>query len=154
MSICDRIVVMKDGVLHQQGKPQEVYDDPANLFVATFLGTPPINVFTGRVEAGQLYLGEEAVLPAQAPDGEVTVAIRPEAFRLCPEGRLTCRLDRVEIMGRDVTMVCDHDAFTGEELRAIIPVEEAGSEEASVRFDLKKSKVFLFDPATGKRLAY
>ena len=52
MSISDMIVVMKDGVVHQIGKPQDVYDDPVNLFVSKFLGTPPINVFEGRVKAG------------------------------------------------------------------------------------------------------
>ena len=64
MSISDLIVVMKDGLVQQIGKPQEVYDNPANLFVAKFLGTPPINLFKGRVEKGSLFLGEEAVLKA------------------------------------------------------------------------------------------
>ena len=50
MSISDRIVVMKAGVVQQTGKPQEVYDDPVNLFVAKFLGTPPINVFQGKIK--------------------------------------------------------------------------------------------------------
>ncbi|MCC8138551.1 MAG: ABC transporter ATP-binding protein [Clostridiales bacterium] len=62
MSISDLIVVMKEGVVQQIGKPQEVYDSPANLFVAKFLGTPPINVFEGRVRGGKLYIGEDAVL--------------------------------------------------------------------------------------------
>mgnify|MGYP001046466874 CR=1 FL=1 len=62
MSISDMIVVMKDGVVQQIGKPQEVYDDPSNLFVAKFLGTPPINVFDGSVRNGKLYIGEDAVL--------------------------------------------------------------------------------------------
>ena len=53
MSISDLIVVMKAGVIQQIGKPQEVYDDPANLFVAKFLGTPPINVFEGRIAGGK-----------------------------------------------------------------------------------------------------
>ena len=57
MSISDMIVVMKKGVLQQIGKPQDVYDDPANLFVAKFLGTPPINVFKGYVKNGMLYIG-------------------------------------------------------------------------------------------------
>ena len=57
MSISDRIVVMKDGVAHQIGKPQDVYDDPRNLFVAKFLGTPPINVFDGQVRDERLYIG-------------------------------------------------------------------------------------------------
>ncbi len=53
MSICDRIAVMQNGVLMQQGRPQEVYDDPSSLFVAKFLGTPPINVFQGTVRGGK-----------------------------------------------------------------------------------------------------
>ncbi|MBR6637313.1 MAG: ABC transporter ATP-binding protein, partial [Lachnospiraceae bacterium] len=52
MSISDMIVVMKDGILQQIGKPQEVYDEPVNMFVATFLGTPPINVFDAEVKGG------------------------------------------------------------------------------------------------------
>ncbi|MCC8104802.1 MAG: ABC transporter ATP-binding protein [Clostridiales bacterium] len=64
MSISDLIVVMKEGVVQQIGKPQEVYDSPANLFVAKFLGTPPINVFEGQVRGGKLYIGEDAVLDA------------------------------------------------------------------------------------------
>ena len=57
MSISDVIVVMKDGEVQQIGKPQDVYDDPVNLFVAKFLGTPPVNLFDGEVKAGTLYIG-------------------------------------------------------------------------------------------------
>ncbi|MBR5220234.1 MAG: ABC transporter ATP-binding protein, partial [Clostridia bacterium] len=66
MSISDAIVVMKDGVVQQIGAPQDVYNDPCNLFVAKFLGTPPINVFSGTVRAGKLYLGEDCVLDVPA----------------------------------------------------------------------------------------
>ena len=76
MSISDLIVVMKDGVVHQIGKPQEVYENPVNLFVAKFLGTPPINVFSGRVKDQELYIGEDAVLKVMgASDQEVYVGI-------------------------------------------------------------------------------
>ena len=61
MSISDLIVVMKLGVVQQIGQPQEVYDNPTNLFVAKFLGTPPINVFEGYVKDGKLYFGGEKV---------------------------------------------------------------------------------------------
>ena len=72
MSISDRIVVMKEGVLQQIGQPQQVYDDPANLFVAKFLGTPPINVFDGQIQNGMLCLGGAAVLPVPGiPDQSV-----------------------------------------------------------------------------------
>ena len=62
MSISDMIVVMNAGVVQQIGRPQDVYDKPANLFVPKFLGTPPINVFEGRIRENKLYIGEEAVL--------------------------------------------------------------------------------------------
>lgn len=70
MSISDMIVVMNAGVVMQTGNPQEVYDNPANLFVAKFLGTPPINVFDGSLKNQKLYIGEEPVLnliPSGAP---------------------------------------------------------------------------------------
>ena len=79
MSISDMIVVMKDGIVQQIGKPQNVYDDPVNLFVAKFLGTPPINVFSGEVKNEQLYIGSEAVLSTPGvADQPVHVGIRPE----------------------------------------------------------------------------
>lgn len=58
MSISDIIIVMKDGRMQQVGRPQEVYDNPVNLFVAKFLGTPPINVFNGYVKNEKLYIGK------------------------------------------------------------------------------------------------
>ena len=72
MSISDMIVVMKLGVVQQTGKPQDIYDDPTNLFVAKFLGTPPINVFEGYVKEGKLYFGGETVnIYAEPAEGEV-----------------------------------------------------------------------------------
>lgn len=62
MSISDLIVVMNHGVVQQIGKPQDVYDHPANLFVAKFLGTPPINVFSGEVKHQKLFLDHIPVL--------------------------------------------------------------------------------------------
>ncbi len=158
MSISDRIVVMKEGVVQQTGKPQEVYDSPANLFVAKFLGTPPINVFGGKVKGGMLYLGEDAVLDVPGvPDKEVTVGIRPEGFVPDENGPMHCGLSRVEVMGRDVSIVAVHPALESESgiLRAIISAEamtEPGA--SSVRFSLKPNKVFLFDRAAGERIFF
>ena len=154
MSISDLIVVMKDGILQQQGKPQQVYDDPANLFVAKFLGTPPINVFAGSVKGGKLYIGEEAVLNTDCPDCEkLTVAIRPEGFMPCENGPMTCGLTRVEIMGRDTSMVCAHPAFTGDSFRTIVDSDDVTHvSSGSVRFRLKSHKVFLFREENGERI--
>ena len=106
MSISDRIVVMKEGVIQQTGRPQEVYENPVNLFVARFLGTPQINLFEGRVEKGQLLIGEEAVLSVRGvEDQPLTVGIRPEGFLLREDGPLSLDLVRVEVMGRDISVV-------------------------------------------------
>jgi multiple sugar transport system ATP-binding protein len=154
MSISDMIVVMKDGVVHQIGKPQDVYDDPKNLFVAKFLGTPPINVFRGRVVGGRLLIGENDVLAAGgAPDGEVYVGIRPEGFVLREDGPLTCDLDGVEVMGRDISVLSRHDASENTVIRSIISTaQRVDVSGATVQFALLPDKVFLFDGTTGQRI--
>ena len=155
MSICDMIVVMKDGILQQIGQPQQVYEDPENLFVAKFLGTPPINTFDARIESGKLYIGTEAVLDLPgAPDGAVVAAIRPEGFIPSPLGRFTCNLQQIEVMGRDTSVVCNHEAFSGETFRAIIDSDEICLLTAEARFSLKENKVLLFDPETGVRIRF
>ncbi len=152
MSISDMIVVMKDGKVQQIGKPQEVYDQPANLFVAKFLGTPPINVFNGRVEGGKLYIGDEAVFCTNLSDRAVTVAIRPEGFILCDDGKLTCNWIAEEVMGRDITVVSAHPMCQAAAIRSIVSAEDCGhAHEKTVRFNLKPNKVFLFDE-NGERL--
>ncbi len=153
MSISDRIVVMKEGLIQQIGRPQEVYDDPANQFVAQFLGNPPINLFSGRIRGGKLLIGEEAVLEAGAlPDREVSVGIRPEGFVPDPQGPFTCALSGVEVMGREVSMVCTHQAAAAPTVRAIVGADQVEAKAASVRFRLKPEKVFLFDRETGERI--
>ena len=147
MSISDLIIVMKDGIIQQIGKPQEVYDEPVNLFVAQFLGTPAINVLEGELRGGKLYLGQEAVLDLPGKkDGPVWVGIRPEGFVLDENGPFTCGLDRVEVMGRDVSVVCTHGKMTGRNMRAIIPAESrVDTGKKTVRFSLKPYKVYVFD---------
>ena len=156
MSISDLIVVMKDGALHQMGKPQEVYDDPVNLFVAKFLGTPPINVFQGEVKEEKLYIGGEAVLDAKGvANQEVYVGIRPEGFVLQEDGPLCCKLDEVEIMGRDITVVSKHENCENTEIRSIISAEtKVDMESATVRFALKPKKVHLFRKDTEERIYF
>ena len=156
MSISDRIVVMKDGVVQQIEAPQAVYDDPVNLFVARFLGTPPINVFDGAVHNGRLSISGSPVLDVSgAPDGDVSVGVRPEAFILSADGPLSCRLKAVEVMGRDVSVVATHDASRNPAIRAIISAEtRVDSGTCEVRFALKPGKVFLFDRNSEKRIPF
>lgn len=156
MSISDLIVVMKLGVLQQIGAPQDVYDEPANLFVAKFLGTPPINVFDGEVKGGKLYIGDDAVLDVKnVPDMPVTVGIRPEGFVLDENGPFKCRLSNVEVMGRDVSIVSTHPASLNPIIRSIINADhKVEPKNDEVSYTLKPHKVFLFDKETENRIRF
>lgn len=156
MSISDMIIVMKEGVVHQTGRPQEVYDDPANLFVAKFLGTPPINVFDGNVKGNKLYIGEDAVLDINGvDDGLVYVGIRPEGFILKEDGPFCCELDRVEVMGRDVSVVSANKASLNGAVRSIIDSDSnVDTESKTVRFALNPRKVLVFDRETENRIHF
>ena len=156
MSISDVIVVMKLGVVQQVGAPQEIYDNPTNLFVAKFLGTPPINVFNGEVIGEKLFIGGSAVLETPGvADQIVTVAIRPEGFTLNENGAFECKLSNQEIMGRDTSLVCNHEASVNPIIRAIINADNKVDATANtVRFDLKPHKVFLFNAETEERIYF
>lgn len=161
MSISDLIVVMKDGRVHQIGKPQEVYDDPANLFVANlfvakFLGTPPINVFKGRVKKHMIYIGDNAILKAEkAEDGDVYVGIRPEGFIPDEKGELEVSLKGLEVMGRDTTIVSDHKDCENVEIRSIVSAEtRIDTAAGSIRFKVKPAKTHIFDAESGERIYY
>ncbi|MBE6637686.1 MAG: ABC transporter ATP-binding protein [Ruminococcaceae bacterium] len=154
MSISDRIVVMKDGKIQQVGRPQEVYDNPANLFVAKFLGTPPITVLDGEVRNGTLYIGDQGVLPVGGvADGSVFVGVRPEGFVPCKDGGLTCRLKGVEVMGRDISILAEHTASHTPVIRTIVSADVGlDIRSETVSFALKPHKVFLFDRQSEVRL--
>ena len=168
MSICDLIVVMKEGVMMQMGKPQEVYDNPVNLFVSKFLGTPPINVFDGQIRSGALYIGDDKILDiknVRSSDGSaissdqknVYVAIRPEGFILDENGPMKCELGRLEVMGRDVSIVSKHDNTLNDTglIRSIVNADNNPDMGLShVRFSLKPHKVFIFDHDTEERIRF
>ena len=181
MSISDLIIVMKDGVVQQIGRPQDVYDNPANLFVAKLLGTPPINVFHGRLLDGQLCIGEEAVLSVrelQAPSfGDVSssagnasgagnsevlsdaarqdvyVGIRPEGFIVQEDGPFSCTLKGVEVMGRDISVLSYNNASLNPTVRSIIGAQyHVDAGSGAVRFALNPRKVLLFAKDTETRI--
>ena len=153
MSICDEIVVMKDGFINQTGKPQEVYDNPKNLFVARFLGTPPVNVFNASVKDGRLYIGDEAVLETDAEDGEFYAGIRPEAFVPEEDGKLSLFVDAVEVMGREKSIVLSSKHAEGTKARAIVSDDLKSDISGKVTgFSLNGKKVFLFSKETEERI--
>ena len=156
MSISDMIVVMKLGVVQQIGKPQDVYDDPTNLFVAKFLGTPPVNVFNGTVKDGKLYIGEDAVLDVKGvSDQDVYVGIRPEGFIVDENGPFHCNLRSVEVMGRDVSVVSDNPAMQSAVIRSIVDADNKIDATAqTISYTLKPHKVFVFNKETEERIYF
>ncbi|HVW92414.1 MAG TPA: sn-glycerol-3-phosphate ABC transporter ATP-binding protein UgpC [Devosia sp.] len=115
MTLADKIVVLRDGEVAQAGTPLDLYDDPDNLFVAGFIGSPKMNFLRGVVEAGMVRLpdhGNQAIpLTVQAaPGSEVTVGIRPEHFR--PEGAAQLELDveMIEHLGAETYAYARHGA--------------------------------------------
>ena len=154
MSISDQIVVMKTGMIQQIDAPQEVYDNPVNLFVAKFLGTPAINVFHGEVKNGWLMLGGEAVLSVPGvADQDVYAGIRPEGFEPDERGAFRCKLVNVEVMGRDTSVVFRHEGAISENTRAIVASGKRPDRSLQeIRFRLLPEKVHLFRKDTEERI--
>ena len=158
MSISDEIVVMKLGEEQQKDKPQEVYNNPKNLFVAQFLGTPPINCFNGYVKDGEIYIGNEKILKCEnkVEDQEVVIAIRPEGFIVHDDDSeygFTSNADLIEVLGRDLSLVCKNPHCLKPSYKVIINSEN-DINIGKVRFGVKKNKTFIFDKNTQERIYY
>lgn len=153
MSICDTILVMKEGVVQQMGNPQGIYDDPENLFVANFLGTPPINIFNGYIKDKGVYIGNERIMDTDQADQEIYVGIRPEGFIFNDnEGVLTLNMEHVEVMGRDKSIVSLHSESTKPTVRSIIDSDVVLPDTKEIKFNLRPNKVFLFNKDSEMRL--
>ena len=160
MSICDDIVVMKLGVQMQRDHPQAVYNSPNSLFVAKFLGTPPINVFNGVIKDGKVYIGEEAILShpklKEFEDGHrVDVGIRPEGFLAgseVPEKDkvLSLNVTQIQTMGRDISLVCESEYHTDENDIKVIIDSLIKVDLAVNKFGIKAQKTFIFDAEDDK----
>ena len=155
MSISDQIVVMKLGEMQQMGAPQDVYNSPANLFVAQFLGTPPINVFSGEVKGGKIYVGEDIVGDAKGvEDRKVWVAIRPEGFALAKKDEkevMHASCEMIQVMGRDISLVGKNDNCVKPTFKAIISADDE-VKPGEVALKVKPHKIFIFDEETEERI--
>ena len=156
MSISDEIVVMKLGEMQQMGRPQDVYNSPANLFVAQFLGTPPVNVFKGHVKGKKVTVGDDVVLEINEDlgDKDIYVAIRPEGFVLAKPGEkntLSGNCEMVQVMGRDISAIVANEHCTKPTYRVIISSDDKVA-PGPVAFKIKPHKIFLFDGETEERI--
>ncbi len=171
MTLGDRIVVMKDGVIQQVGTPQEVFGHPSNQFVAGFIGTPQMNLLTGRLtkESGRFWveLGgyrvqlseekQERLFALDVQPQTVTCGVRPEQLRLAGEG-IPAEMGVFEMMGSAVHL---HMKAMGQDLVVVVPAtDDEGNFRQSVPegghtfLQFHGNSVHLFDPETGANLEF
>lgn len=156
MSISDEIVVMKLGVMQQIDKPQVVYNDPHNLFVAQFLGNPPINVFHGQLDGKKVMIGKDLIYEGKEDMGkkDVYVAIRPEGFlvgKKSDKDVLSAKTEQIQILGRDISIVASNDKCIKPTFKVIISADEI-NEPKDLYLKVKPSKMFVFDGESEERI--
>ena len=149
MSITDAIVLMKDGVLQQKEAPQEMYRKPANQFVASFMGTPPMGFMNGNVENGQVFIGPSILGDAEVANGDVVVGVRPESWRLSQEEGINATVKMVEVIGRDKLMTVD---IEGQSVRCLIDSDNEVNVSDVVKLTVKPQAIHVFDTTSGHRL--
>jgi inositol-phosphate transport system ATP-binding protein len=147
-TMADRIICMSKGRIEQIGTAEDLYLRPKSLFVASFIGAPPINLLEGRVEQGRVKLGE-VVLEGEGQEGEVVVGIRPENIRLDGGiGRLHGTVVEVEPMGRETLYLLESELG---QIRALDPGSDQRFEtDDRVAFDTVEDGFLLFDKASGR----
>lgn len=155
LSISDRIVLMRSGILQQNDLPQRLYNEPANQFVADFLGNPPINNIPGTIQNG-LFVTEDGKAEAKLPMLEgvengrkVNFSVRSESFVLDEKGPIACEVTRMYQMGKEEMAYL---RMGGHDFRAYIDADAGLKAGDHVRLGLKKRGVFLFDRETGERI--
>jgi ABC-type sugar transport system ATPase subunit len=170
MTLADRIAVLSDGKLQQLGPPQDVYDKPVNVFVAGFIGSPPMNLLRGSCAGGTVRAGEFTVQRAGVPDGNVIVGLRPESLQPAIDGMpsLDFRVDVVEPLGDELivhgSLAADLVAASGEdptaarlgvtngapqEAVARLSPRDRPAEGSTIRLGVEPDAVHVFDAATG-----
>ncbi len=168
LSLADQVVVMRDGLAQQIGTPGEIYDDPASLFVAEFVGEPAINTLDGdlieRAGGPAVRLGAGAELPVRlgappAPPAAVTVGLRPESIRLAPADRSQASDDTT--LTASVLVVEDFLEFAlvtlelpgvGRRLVAQVPADTAPAAGGTVEVRTDPDRGYVFDRETGERI--
>lgn len=150
MSISDEIVVMNFGVKQQIDEPQNVYEEPINLFVAKFLGNPPINVIDANIENKQIKLHNGYVLGnIDVEDQEVKIGVRPEFFTVDEGGEIPVHVDMVEHIGRDTMALVKIEGYD-DDIRAIVPSHKRLTTNTDIIVGFRR--FFVFNANTGERI--
>jgi multiple sugar transport system ATP-binding protein len=160
MTMGDRVAVMDDGILQQVDTPLSLYDRPANLFVASFIGSPQMNLIEAKANGGQATIGDYSVpvdpAAAQKMHGDITIGVRPEAWRVVgnSEDGLPVRVDVVEDLGADAFVYGTGD-IGGTSRR--ITIRASGRNHPNkgemMYITTDPRNLHVFDTATGSRLS-
>lgn len=150
MTLADRIVILNDARIQQIGAPAEIYARPANMFVAGFIGSPPMNLLQGKVRNGLFNHDGGTIELAGEPDGDVVVGIRPEDISLVGDakGDLDGTVYSSELLG-DCTLI--HTQVGKTLVAAKVGPEDIREMNTAVSLHLARGKLHLFDPTTGNR---
>jgi inositol-phosphate transport system ATP-binding protein len=148
-TMADRVVVMHAGRVEQEGAAEDLYERPDTLFVASFVGSPPINLFDGEADGAVVKVHEASIPLAESMRGPVVLGIRPESVQVAERGT-PARVTAVEPMGREVLYTADSDF-------GVIRFLEAGAEPRhregdSVHLHISPASALLFDKASGRRI--
>ncbi|MGF1475436.1 MAG: ABC transporter ATP-binding protein [Geminicoccaceae bacterium] len=151
MTLADRVVVMKQGIVQQVGTPTDIYDMPANTFVAGFIGSPAMNLMNGEITAGTFRGKNVEITGLSAPDGPMVLGFRAEDASLTEgSGEITAPIYTIELLG-DATMLT---VRAGGELVSVKAHKEFRAEIGEpVSFSVPVASCHLFDQETGNRLA-
>ncbi|MCA3575163.1 MAG: ATP-binding cassette domain-containing protein, partial [Aestuariivirga sp.] len=153
MTMADKIVILRDGYIEQQGSPLDVYDRPANLFVAEFIGSPAMNLMRGEATAEGLRMADGTVLPLPEghkakPGQKIVYGIRPEHFTL--GSGAAAKVNVVEPTGPEIHIYAD---LGGQEVCAITQERLQLSRDQAIALSPRLDKVHIFDAESGKALA-
>jgi sn-glycerol 3-phosphate transport system ATP-binding protein len=156
MTLADRMIVMNAGRVEQVGRPIEVYDNPASMFVAGFIGSPAMNFLPGRFDAAtgmvKVAEGVEVPLPQElraAAKPGVTVGVRPEHLERNPQGLFRFEVETVEALGADSLV---HGAFGESILVARVDGHETPEPGTALAFQPMAGRLYFFDTDSGQRL--
>ncbi|WP_122819891.1 ABC transporter ATP-binding protein [Nocardioides pantholopis] len=163
MTMGDRVAVMKDGVLQQVDTPLALYDRPVNLFVAGFVGSPAMNLLEAKTAGDGMATVDGYELPidrtaAASASGAVTLGVRPESWRIVPEGEsgYPVRVAAIEELGADAYLYATPAVDATDDLLRQVVVRVEGrldlARGTTVRITTTPDRVHVFDPATGARL--
>ncbi|MCC5975417.1 MAG: sn-glycerol-3-phosphate ABC transporter ATP-binding protein UgpC [Rubellimicrobium sp.] len=151
MTMADRIVVMEGGRIAQVGRPLELYDNPANLFVAGFIGSPAMTFLPATTTGDCVSLSDGTHIPCATPGSgrKVIAAIRPETYARQPDGPITLTVALVEPTGPELHVF---GTIAGTEVRVVLRDRDIPAPGAELRLSVAPGAVALFDPDTGLRL--